>query len=70
MDNTTNRLTGHEIAQLISEGRLCPFPRPSYRPHRDDNAALINTLSAMSPEQQQAWLAERRKERAALLATH
>lgn len=70
MDSTANRLTGHEIAQLISEGRLCPFPKPHTPAHRDDNAELISTLTSMSPEQRQHWLAERRKERAALLATH
>jgi hypothetical protein len=68
MDSTANRLTGHEIAQLISEGRLCPFPKPHAPAHRDDNAALVNQLTTMSREQQQAWLAERRKERAALRA--
>jgi len=61
-------LTNEQLARLIADGRLCPFPRPHYRPHRDDNAELVHTLAAMSREEQQAWLAERRKQRAALLA--
>ncbi|NJN65370.1 MAG: hypothetical protein HC884_00975 [Chloroflexaceae bacterium] len=65
MDSTTNRLTGHEIAQLIAEGRICPFPRPSYQPH-DYNAVAVQEVMALSPEQRQAWLAEKRKKRAAL----
>jgi hypothetical protein len=69
MDSTTNRLSGPEIAQLISDGVLCPYPKPRELPrHRDDNAELINKLSAMSHEEQDAWLAERRKQRAAILA--
>jgi hypothetical protein len=69
MDSTANRLTGHEIAQLISDGLLCPYPKPHTPAHRDDNAELIDSLTAMSPEQRQAWLAEKRKARAALLAS-
>jgi hypothetical protein len=57
------------MARLISDGLVCPFPRPHYRAHRDDNAELVGALRAMTPDQQQAWLAERRKQRAALLAT-
>jgi len=66
MDSTTNRLMGHEVAQLISDGVLCPYPKPHAPAHLDDNADLITMLRAMPTEQQQAWLAERRKERLAL----
>lgn len=69
MDGTANRLTDQEIRQHILDGTLCPFPRPSSRPHLEDNTELVNALSAMSREQQQAWLAERRKQRAILLAS-
>lgn len=66
MDSTTNRLSGHEIAVLISEGRLCPYPRGDYKPHRYD-PEVTREVMEMTPEQKQAWLAERRKEYAAMM---
>lgn len=69
MDSTANCLTGHEIAQLISEGRLCPFPRPAYTPH-DYNASAVQEVMALSPEQRRVWLEEKRKKRAMLEMMH
>jgi len=66
MESTTNRLTKYEVARLISDGLLCPYPRPVYRPH-EYNAAATAEVMAMSPEQRKQWLAEKRKERAAML---
>lgn len=57
-----------ELKQLILNGSLCPYPRPFYQPH-DYNAAAVEEIMALSPEQQHAWLIEKRKQRAALLAT-
>lgn len=66
MDSSPTRLEGLEIAQLISERRLCPYPRPHYRPHAVENTDMIEKLRAMPKEEQQAWLAERRKAHAIL----
>jgi hypothetical protein len=69
MENTTNhQLTAEEIKHLILSDRLCPYPRPAYIPH-DYNAAVVQEVMSLSPEQRQAWLVERRKQRAALLAS-
>lgn len=67
MESTTTRVTDEEIRQLILDNKLCPFPRPVYHPH-DYNAAAVREVLSLSPEQRQAWLAERRKQRAALLS--
>lgn len=66
MDSTANRLTGEELAWLISEGRLCPYPRPQYQPH-DYNATAVQEVMSLSPEQRRLWLEERRKQRVALI---
>ncbi len=68
MDSATTRLTRQKIAQLISDGLLCPWPRPHYVAH-DYNAEVVDAVMALSPDERRAWLAEKRRERAALLAT-
>jgi hypothetical protein len=67
MESTTTRLADEEVRQLILDNKLCPFPRPTYQPH-DYNAEAVQEVLSLSPEQRAQWLAERRKERAALRA--
>lgn len=62
------QLTDEELKQLILNGSLCPYPRPFYQPH-DYNAAEVEEIMSLSPDQQHAWLIEKRKKRAALIAT-
>ncbi len=68
MDSSTNhKLTGQEIARMISDGVLCPYPQPAYTPH-DYNAGAIEKVADMSPEQRMEWLRQAREKRLALQA--
>jgi hypothetical protein len=66
MDSTANRLTGEQMARLISEGKACPFPKPAYKPH-DYNAEKVRKVMALSPEQRKIWLEKQRKRRSEIL---
>jgi hypothetical protein len=68
MEGQTTYLTKQEIKQLILDNKLCPYPRPAYQPH-DYNAEAVQKVMSLSPEQRKAWLAEKRKQRAAMRAT-
>jgi len=52
------------VVDIIAEnGEFLVFEvKASADADHDDNADLVNRLSAMSPEERRAWLAERRKE--------
>ncbi len=68
MDCTAyHKLTGQEIARMISDGVLCPYPQPAYKPH-DYNADAIEKVADMSPEQRREWLRQAREKRLALQA--
>lgn len=69
MEGKTTYLAEQEIKQLILDNKLCPYPRPAYQPH-DYNEEAVKEVMSLSPEQRQAWLAEKRKQRAAMMASH